>query len=188
MDQGGPGNNGNEDVTAHTLKLQNGSLTTRFIVESLPKHWFFGWVLNSVLYIYIYTNTGNEFDNEVWCYTSHGAKYGVTASHSTCGCCVRDYHICFRQLLCHVLPCPRCIWKIHKRGLTQFRSSSDGQVIWVTRLSSNSKNRENLLLTYNKDNFYWSICEKINYKKTMLAFLAKRRKNIERGRVMMRCG
>ena len=35
-------------------------------------------------------------------------------------------------------------------------SSSDGQVIWVARLSSNSKNRENPLLTNNKNAFYWN--------------------------------
>ena len=34
---------------------------------------------------------------EMWSYASHGALCGVTTSHSTCcGCCVRDYHICFR--------------------------------------------------------------------------------------------
>ena len=34
---------------------------------------------------------------EVWSYVSHGAQCGVTTSHSTCcGCCIRDYHICFR--------------------------------------------------------------------------------------------
>ena len=37
------------------------------------------------------------FSLVVWSYASHAAKCGVTTSHSTCcGCCVRDYHICFR--------------------------------------------------------------------------------------------
>ena len=33
----------------------------------------------------------------MWSYSSHGAQCGVTTSHRTCcGCCVRDYSICFR--------------------------------------------------------------------------------------------
>ena len=33
----------------------------------------------------------------LWSYASHRAQCGVTTSHSTCcGCCVRDYYICFR--------------------------------------------------------------------------------------------
>ena len=59
----------------------------------------------------------------------------------------------------------------------------------VARLSSNSKNRENPLFNNNKKSFLLKhVFETINNKQTMLAFLAKRRKNIERGRVMMRYG
>ena len=32
----------------------------------------------------------------VWSYASHRAQCGVTTSHSTCGCCVHDYHVSFR--------------------------------------------------------------------------------------------
>ena len=32
----------------------------------------------------------------VWSYASHGAQCGVTTCHTTCGYCVRDYHISFR--------------------------------------------------------------------------------------------
>ena len=33
----------------------------------------------------------------VWSYANHGVHCGVTTSNSTCcGCCVRDYHICFQ--------------------------------------------------------------------------------------------
>ena len=35
-------------------------------------------------------------------------------------------------------------------------SSPDGQILWVATLSSNSKNRENPLLTNNKNGFYWN--------------------------------
>ena len=60
-------------------------------------------------------------------------------------------------LLCHVLPCPRCVWMIHEGGWhSSAGSSSDDQVIWVVWLSSNSKNRENPLSTNNKDGFYWN--------------------------------
>ena len=80
-------------------------------------------------------------------------------------------------LLCQVLPCLRCVWKIHEGVGWHYsaRSSSDGQVIWVARLSSNSKNRENLLLINNKKSFLLKhVCETINNKQTMFAFLAKK--------------
>ena len=36
----------------------------------------------------------------MWSYASYGAQCGVTISNSTCcGCCVRDYHICFRLFI-----------------------------------------------------------------------------------------
>ena len=40
-------------------------------------------------------------------------------------------------LLCQILPCPRCVWKIYGGGgwHKSAGSSSDGQVIWVARLS-----------------------------------------------------
>ena len=93
-------------------------------------------------------------------------------------------------LLCLVFLCPRCVWMIHEEGLPQLsQMSSDGQVIWVARLFSNSKNTESPLLTNNKNVFLLKhVCETINKKQTMFAFLAKRRKNIERGRVTMRYG
>ena len=67
-------------------------------------------------------------------------------------------------------------------------SSSDRLVIWVARLSSNSKNRENPLFNNHKKSFLLEhICETINNKQAMFAFLENRRKNIERGRVTMWC-
>ncbi len=93
-------------------------------------------------------------------------------------------------LLCQILPCPRCVWKIYGGGgrHSSAGSSSDGQVIWVARLSSNSKNRENSLFNNNKKSFLLKhVCE-TNNKQTRFAFLAnRRRKNIERGRVTIRC-
>ena len=65
-----------------------------------------------------------------------------------------------------------------------WHNSSDGQVIWVARLSSNSKNRENPLFNNNKKSFLLKhVCETMNNKKTRFAFLPNRWKNIERGRV-----
>ena len=95
-------------------------------------------------------------------------------------------------LLCPV-PCPRCVWKIHGVGGGWHNSagySSDGQVIWVARLSSNSKNSENPLFNNkNKKSFLLKhVWETINNKQMRFAFLAnRRRKNIERGRVTMGC-
>ena len=57
------------------------------------------------------------------------------------------------------LLCQRCVLKDPHRDGGWHNSagfSSDDQVIWVARLSSNSKNRENLLLTNNKNIFYWN--------------------------------
>ena len=70
--------------------------------------------------------------------------------------------LAFGCLLCQILPCSRCVWKIHERGWhNPAGSSSDGQVIWVVRLSSNLKNIENrFLLKY--------VCETINNKQTIL--------------------
>ena len=59
----------------------------------------------------------------------------------------------------------------------------------MARLSCNSKNREIPFLN-NKDVYFLlkHVCETINDKPTMFVFLTKRRKNIERGKVMMGCG
>ena len=68
-------------------------------------------------------------------------------------------------------------------------SSSDCQVIWVAWLPSKSKNTVNPFLKNNKNDFFLlkHVCETIN-KQTLFDFQAKRRsKNIERGRVTMRC-
>ena len=63
--------------------------------------------------------------------------------------------LAFGCLLCRILQCPRCVWKIHGVGLTHFsRSSSDSQVIWVAWLSSKSNNWENPLFDNNKSRFY----------------------------------
>ena len=98
----------------------------------------------------------------------------------------------FNWLLCQVLLCHQSLWKINKRGwLNSASSYSDGQVIRVARLSSNSKNEEPPLLINNKYGFFFSlkhICETINNKETIFASQAKRRKNIESGWVTMMCG
>ena len=89
-------------------------------------------------------------------------------------------------LLCQILPCPRCVWKIHEGGWHNSAGSfSDGQIIWVARLSSNSKKRENLL--FNKQQKIVFIETRLWDKRCLLSW-QKRRNNIERGRVTMRCG
>ena len=124
----------------------------------------------------------------VWSYAIHGAQCGVTTSHSTSGYFVYDTILASDCLLCQILPCPCCVWKIHGVGDT-IQPDLFLTVIWVARLSSNSKNRENPLFNNNKKSFLLKhVCETINNKQTMFAFLANRRKNIERGRVTMRCG
>ena len=97
----------------------------------------------------------------VWSYARHRAQYGVTTSHSTCcGCCVRDYHICFRLFALSSSSVSTLCLKDPRSppppGWYNSAGSSDSLVIWVARLSSNSKNRENLLLTNNKNAFYWN--------------------------------
>ena len=120
------------------------------------------WTFQPTL-IYIY----------IWSYISHGAQCGVTISHSTCcGYCFRDYHISFWlfALSSHSMPmlCLKDPWR--GRWHNSARSSSDSQVIWVAR------NRENPLVTNNKKWFLLKhVCETINNKQTMFAFLAKRR-------------
>ena len=85
-------------------------------------------------------------------------------------------------LLCQILPCPHCVWKIHEVGLTQFSRI----FFWQSgnmRLSSNSKNRENPLLTNNKDVFLLKhVCETINNKQTMFAFFPGKKKKEYRER------
>ena len=132
------------------------------------------------------------FSDSLWSYVSHGAQCRMTTCHSTCcGYLIREYHIRFR-LFALSNPSVPTLWKTHKRGGGRNSAgfSSDGQVIWVARLSSNSKNKENPLFNKQQRNrFYWNTFETINYKQTMFAFRAKkRRKNIERGRGTMRCG
>ena len=93
-------------------------------------------------------------------------------------------------LLCQILPCPRYVWKIHGVGWHNSAGSSDVQVIWVARLSSNSKNRENPLFKNNQKSILLKhVCKIIDNKQMMFAFLAnRRRKNIERGGVAMMGG
>ena len=128
----------------------------------------------------------------LWSYGCHGTQCGVTTSHSTCGYYVHDYHISFRLFALSTPSVPTLSLKDPWRGgwHNSAGSSSDGQVIWVARLSSNSKNRENQLFNKQpkKKSFLLKhICETINNKQTMFAFQAKRRrKNINRGRVTMR--
>ena len=89
----------------------------------------------------------------MWSYGSYGAQCGVTTSHSTCGSCVRDYHNSFRLFALSNPFVPTVFERSTKEGWHNSAGSSDGQVIWVARLFSNSKNRENLLLTNNKKGF-----------------------------------
>ena len=78
-------------------------------------------------------------------------------------------------LLCQILPCPRCVWKIHWGGWhNSAGSSSNGQVIWVTTLSSNSKNRENLLYNNKKSFLLKHVCETINIKTNDVCFFGKK--------------
>ena len=50
--------------------------------------------------------------------------------------------------------------------------SSDIQVVWVARLSSNSKKRENILLTNKEDGFYWNtfVIQWITSEKCLLSW------------------
>ena len=69
----------------------------------------------------------------------------MITSHSTyCGYFVRDYHISFRLV---ALSNPSVSTLCLKDQADFF---FNGQVIWVARLSSNSKNRENLLFNNKK--------------------------------------
>ena len=150
------------------------------VMRSNPTQGYYGFIFSLIHF------------GKVWSYASHGAQCGVTTSHSTCGCCVRGYHISFWLFTLSIPSMPTFSLKDSRRwGWHNVAGSfSDSQVISVARLSSNSKNRENPLVTNNKKCFLLKhVCETINNKQTMLAFLAKRRrKNIEIGRVMMRCG
>ena len=77
------------------------------------------------------------------------------------------------RLLCWILPCPRCFERPTETGWRNSAgSSSDGQVIWVARLSSNSKNWENPLFNNNKKSFLLKhVCETINNKQTRFALV-----------------
>ena len=76
-------------------------------------------------------------------YASHGVQCGVTTSHYTC--CVRDYHLCYRLFALSSPSVPTLFERSTKGGgwHSSAGSSSDGRVFE----SSNSKNRENPLLT-----------------------------------------
>ena len=117
----------------------------------------------------------------------------MTTSHCTCyGCCVRDYHISFwlfalsnPSVLTLCLKDPRIGGWQNSAG-----SSAEGQVIWMARLSSNSKNWENPLLNNENVFFFFSlkhVCETINNKPTIFAFLAKKEERISREEEW-RCG
>ena len=95
----------------------------------------------------------------VWSYASHRAQCGVTTGHSTCcGYCVRDYHISFRLFALSNPSVPTLCLKDPWSGGWQ----------------------KSFLLK--------PVCKTINNKQTRFAFLANRRKkNIERGRVTIRC-
>ena len=110
----------------------------------------------------------------LYTYTRHGAQCGVTTSHSTCcGYCVRDYHISFRLFALSNPSVPTLCLKDPRRGgwHNSAGSSSNGQVIEVARLFSNSKNRENTLFNNNKKSFLLKhVCETINSKQCLLSW------------------
>ena len=124
--------------------------------------WFKGWLVDFVLRhsnpdrslfliqtfrIQLY---GLKYNLVLWSFASHSAQCGVTTDHSTCcGYFVRNYHISFRLFALWNLSVPTLCLKDPRRGgwHNSAGPSSDSQVIWVARLSSNSKNREKWCLT-----------------------------------------
>ena len=91
-------------------------------------------------------------------------------------------------LLCQILPCPCCVWKIHSCGEWHNSAgcSSGGQVKWVARLSRNSKNWENSLFNNNKKIVFIETRLWDNKKQTTdVCFPGKQKKNIKRGRVTL---
>ena len=81
----------------------------------------------------------------VWSYASHRAQCGVTTSHSTfCGCCVRDYHICFPLFAFVKSFRAHAVFERSTKGgwHNPAGSSTDGLVIWAARLSSNSNDKQ----------------------------------------------
>ena len=128
------------------------------------------------------------FRTMAWSYASHGAQCGVTTSHSICGYFVRDYNISFRLFALSNPSVPTLCLKDPRRGVDRIQSDLSGKrMAW---LSSNSENRENTLFNNNKKSFLLKhVSETINNKQTMFAFLVhRRRRNIKRGRVTIRCG
>ena len=110
----------------------------------------------------------------LWSYASHGAQSGVTTSHSNCcGYCVWDYCISFQLFALSNPSMPTlCLGGWHNSA----GSSSDSQVIWVARLSTNSKNRENPLFNNNKKSFLLKhVCETINNKRGLLSWQTEER-------------
>ena len=81
-------------------------------------------IVPSALYIYMCVCVC------VWSYASHGAQCGVITNHSSCGCCVCDYHICFRLFTLSCSSVPTLFLKDPRSGSTEFsRISSDAQAI-----------------------------------------------------------
>ena len=94
----------------------------------------------------------------LWSYTSHGAQCGVITCHSTC--CdyfVRDYHISFPLFALSNPSGPTLCLKDPRRWgwHNSVGSSSDSQVIWVARLST-QRIVKTRCLTTTKNCFHWN--------------------------------
>ena len=95
-------------------------------------------------------------------------------------------------LLCQIFPCPRCVLKIHGRsGVDTIQPDLLLTVRlyqWLDCLATQRIEKTRRLTNYKKSFLLKRVWETINNKRTMFSFLAnRRRKNIEKGRVMMRC-
>ena len=128
----------------------------------------------------------------MWSYASDGAKCGVTTRHRTCGYCVRDYHISFRLFALSNPSVPTLCLKDPRRRIDTIQPDlllTVRQYVWLNCLTTQRIEKTRCLTTIKKSFLLKHICETINNKHTMFAFLAnRRRKNIKRRRVTMRCG
>ena len=155
-------------IRAHNLAISYWSSLAQGVLGFIPDQGFYG-ISTIVGYLtpnHLYTYISKIYDlvrlGLMWSYASHGAQCGVTINHSTCcGYCVRDYHISFRVFAFKSFRAHAVFERSTKVGgvLNSAGSSSNGQVIWVARLSSNSKYRGNPL--FNKQ-------QKIVFIKTRL--------------------